>query len=343
MQNEIGNKAVTVEPDEDMVALFARVAELQGTGLSERVAFDTAVVEERIARWPEEWGGDLQVLIYGDFDAPDRDLDYPTFGITVMAGKYTNTSIKTARCVVSARVKVSEKSLLAVWDAVERLNTFLGIWAMIGYGNQGVGWWCHLTSGNMAGTGGPFEKNGIDDALAGIQRLPSETVKRKVKSALYWMREPSPMMLERFKNNILNIYAGYWNAFECLVEAVCLMCPHSKMNKQEKQDGITNFLADKQGKLNVESLADCYRCFVNPGFVAKASHALTVCCPDRAGDYINECFHVKPEHDRLYAVRNAINHGDIDSDSMQEMFRVEDKFGRLHVIVFAMLGCLIQF
>ncbi|MEE9296855.1 MAG: hypothetical protein V3W34_18070 [Phycisphaerae bacterium] len=328
--------------DQFMAGLNKRAAELQETGLSRGVAFGTADLEARIASWPKKWGDDLQVLIYGDFDAPNHDLDYPALGITVEAGKCTNTIIKTALCVVSARVTVREKSLSAVLDAAARLNTFLGIWTIIDWGNRGVGWWCHLTSGTMGTVGGPFEKEGIERAFAGIDRLPPE-VKRKVTAALYWIREPKHMMLEKFKNDILRVYAGYWNAFECLVEAVCLIRPRRKMKKQEKQDGITQFIADRQGKLDVASLSECYRLFVDPGFVAKASHALCSCCPDRADGYIKECFRAKPDQERLYAVRNAINHGDVDSDSIQEMIRVEDKLQRLKMIVFAMLGCLIPF
>ncbi len=343
------DKAVTVAPDKApseadqyMATLNKRAAELQATGLSRGVAFGMAQLEARIARWPEEWGDDLQVLIYGDFSEPNHDLDYPALGITVEAGKRMNTIIKTALCVVNARVKVREKSLSAVLDAAARLNTFLGIWTIIDWGNRGVGWWCSLTSGTMGGAGGPFKKEGIEDALAGIERLPPK-VKRKIRAALYWIREPKQMMLEEFKSDILRVYAGYWNAFECLVEAVCLIRPQSKMKKQQKQDGITQFVADRQGKLDVASLGECYRLFVDPGFVAKASHALCVCFEDRADGYINECFRAKPNQEQLYAVRNAINHGDIDSDSLQEMIRVEDKSGRLKMIVFGMLGRLVPF
>jgi hypothetical protein len=306
------------------------------------VAFGTAQLEDRIARWPETWGDALQVLIFGDFVAPDYDLDYPMLGITVEAGIRKNTIIRTAICVVSARVKVREKSLSAVMDAAARLNTLLGIWTILDWGNRGVGWWCFLTSDTIAGIGGPFMKEGIETALAGIERLPPD-VKRKVRSALYWIREPMRMMLEGYKSDSLSVYAGYWNAFECLVEAVCLVRPQSKLKKQEKQDDITKYIADRQGKLDVASLGECYRLFVDPGFVAKASHALRVCYPDRADGYINECFRAKPVQDRLYAVRNAINHGDIDSDNLQEMIRVEDKFRRLKMIVFGMLGRLIPF
>ncbi len=348
MQNDDNNAAMAApdkvpsEADQYMAALIKRAAELEDTGLSRQVAFGTAVLEARIARWPEKWGDDLQVLIYGDFDAPEHDLDYPTLGITVEAGKRPNTIIKSALCVVRARVKVRERSLAAVLDAAARLNAFLGIWTIIDWGNRGTGWWCYLTSGTMAGVGGPFKKEGVEDTLAGIERLPPKA-KRKVRAALYWIRQPKQMMLESFKNDVFSVYAGYWNAFECLVEAVCLVRPQNKMKKKEKQDGITQFVGDRQGKLDVASLGECYRLFVDPGFIAKAIHALRVCCPDRADGYINECFRAKPDQERLYAVRNAINHGDIDSDSLQELIRVEDKLRRLKMIVFAMLGCLIPF
>jgi hypothetical protein len=328
------------EADRYMAALNKRATELQATGLSRRVAFDTAELESRIAtQWPKQWGNDLHVLIYGDFAAPDHDLDYPALGITVEAGKCTNTFIKTAVCVLSARVKVREKSLSAVLDAAARLNTFLGIWMILNWGNDGIGWWCELIHDILGGGAQPFEKEGIEVALAGIEELPPE-VKRKVRAALYWIQEPKKTMWEKVKRESLHVYAGYWNAFECLVEAVCLIRPQSKMTKQ---DSMTQFIAERQGKLDLASLSECYRKFVDPGFVAKASHALRVCCPDQADGYIKECFRAKPEQERLYAVRNAINHGAIDSDSLQELIRVGEKCWRLKMIVFAMLARLIPF
>jgi hypothetical protein len=254
----------TSEAGRYMAARYKRAAELQDTGLSRWVAFGMTDLEDRIARfWWEKWGDDLHVLIYGDFDAPDHDIEYPALGIAVEAGKRADTFIKTALCVVNARVKVREKSLPAVLDAVARLNTFLGIWTILGWGNRGVGWWCELTHGMSIGTvSGPFEKEGIEVALTGIEQLPPE-VKRKVRAALYWIREPKKMMWAKVKSDILHVYAGYWNAFECLVEAVSLIQPQRKMTKQEKQDGITRFIADRQGKLYLASLGECYRKFVD--------------------------------------------------------------------------------
>ena len=194
----------------------------------------------------------------------------------------------------------------------------------------------------MAGAGGPLKKDGIEGAIKELERLPP-AVRRKVRAALYWMREPKQMILEGFKADILRLYAGYWNALECLVEAVCLMQPASKMKKHEKQEGIIQFLANKGQNIDASSLRECYRLFVDPGFVAKASHALRVSCLRRASGYINECFTTNPARERLNGVRNAINHGEIDGDDLLEMIKVAGKFQRLRMIVLGMLRYFIPF
>ena len=131
MQNDRDNspKKPVSEGDAYVAALMKRRAELRASGFPNLVALGTAELELRIASWPKEWGDDLYVLIYGDFDAPDHVLEYPALGITVEAGNRTNTIIKTALCVIKARVKVSDKSVSAVLDAAARLNTFLGLWS----------------------------------------------------------------------------------------------------------------------------------------------------------------------------------------------------------------------
>jgi hypothetical protein len=343
------NTATETEPDKAgseidcwWAALVKRAGDLQAEGMSRSVAMGTAEMESRIAQWPSAWGDDLCALIYGDFTPPPHDLHYPSVGITIEAEKRTNTIIRPALCVLTARVKVRAKTLAEVLDAASRLNTLLGVWTAIDWGNRGIGWWCHLTHGTMAGAGGSIAKEGVEKALVGIEVLRPE-VKRKVRAALYWLREPKQMMLEKFRSDTLRVYAGYWNAFECLVEATCLVVPQSKMTRQEREEGIARFIAERGGKPDIAALTECYRSFVDPGFVARACHALRVCCAERAEHYIVECFRVKPEHERLYSVRNAINHGDIDEDSIQEMMRVEEKSQRLMFIVFGMLARFIPF
>jgi hypothetical protein len=136
--------------------------------MSRAVALATAEIESRIEAWPAGCSDDLIALIYGDFIAPEQDLEYPIIGITVKAEKLTNTIIHGALCVLRAQVKVSEKSLEAVLDAAARLNTLLGVWTGMDWGNRSVGWWCHITHGTMAGAGGPFEKEGAEQVIAGL-------------------------------------------------------------------------------------------------------------------------------------------------------------------------------
>jgi len=319
-----------------------RTRELHQGGLPYFIAAHLAELERRIEWWPEKWGKNLRVLLYGDFDPLDEDCEYPSLGIMIRAGKLENTVISSARCVIEAEVSVSERSVPGLQNAIERLNTFLGAWTIIDWGNRGVGFWSYLTGPSNGGISGPFKVDGIEDVVAGIDRLNPE-VRRKVRAALYWIRDPKEMLVNRFRNETLRLYAGYFNAFECLVEAVCLIVPRTKANRKQRDEAIAQFLADRQWHLDVDSVRECYKLFVDPGFVAKAKHALIVCCGDRATGYIKECFSVKPKEDQLYAVRNTINHGDVDFDSLREHIRIDQKLNRLQIIVFAMLGRIIPF
>jgi hypothetical protein len=68
-----------------------RAKELQATGMTRGVAVSTAMLEERIARWPPEWGNELQILIYGDFQPPPSSLHFPELKITIEPGVVKNS------------------------------------------------------------------------------------------------------------------------------------------------------------------------------------------------------------------------------------------------------------
>jgi hypothetical protein len=142
------------------------------------------------------------------------------------------------------------------------------------------------------------------------------------------MREPRPMTMESYSNDVLGTFAGYWNAFECLVEAVSIVRPSGRTTLGEKQAQIEQFLADHGGKLTPADVMELNR-IVDPGFRDKASYALRQWLPDKADQYIYECFEVKPDKDRLYQIRNAINHGDFDASNLEELIRIQDKQLRL--------------
>jgi hypothetical protein len=331
----------TAEADQFFQFIRRRSHELQAAGMPEGRARATAMLEDRIAGWPPEWGSELRVILYGDFEAPAGELAFPDLGIVVEPDPVKRSIVSSALCVLKARVTVSERSIAGLADAGARIDRLLGILTALDWGNSGNGWWCSVTHEGMAGVCLEFNKDAIDGANQSVQALPPD-VRRKITSALYWIREPRQMMREGYRSDVLRVYAGYWNAFECLVEAVCIVRPQSKMTKQQKLDAIAQFIADRGGKPDVAALGECYRSFVDPGFVAKASHALRVCFPQHADRYIHECFRVKPKRDRLYDIRNAINHGDIEAGDLQELIRVEDKHRRLWFIVFGMLGQFIS-
>ncbi len=317
-----------------------KTQELVATGMREGHARGLAQLEMRIAQWPSGWGDDLLVLIYGDFNPPPAELDFPDLGITIESEKVTNSFIRSALCVLKARVKIPERSVKALVDAAARINTLLGVLAVLNWGNSGSGWWSHVTHGSIGGVMPKIEPVRVQKVVEALGKLPPP-VARKVRSALYWIREPRQLVMEGHRSDVLRVYAGYWNAFECLIEAVCLLRPSPKLGRAEKQAGIDAFVTARNGKLDAAAIAECYKAFVDPGFVAKASHALRVCFPDRADQYVVECFRMKPEQDRLYDIRNAINHGDVDADNPSELLRVEDRHHRLWMIVFGMLGLII--
>jgi hypothetical protein len=332
--------AGAAEADHFFRTLDQKTKDLIASGLREWHARGLAQLEIRIAQWPTRWGDDLRVLIYGDFTEPPAELDFPDLGITIEPEKVTNSIIRSALSVLKARVKIPEKSVKALVNAATRLDTLLGVLAVLDWGNAGCGWWSEVTHGSMAGLMGPLEPDRVHRVVERLEQLP-QLVARKVRSALYWIREPRQLMMQGYRNDVLRVYAGYWNAFECLVEAVSLLRPQPKLGRVEKQAAIDAFVAGRNSRLDVTAISECYKAFVDPGFVAKASHALKVCFPERADQYVVECFRMKPDQDRLYNIRNAINHGDIDASNPSELLRVEDRHRRLWMIVFGMLGLII--
>ena len=317
-----------------------KTQELVASGIREGHARGLAQLEMRIAQWPSGWGDDLLVLIYGDFNPPTAEMEFPNLGITIEPEKVANSIIKSALCVLKARVKIPDRSVKALVDAAARINTLLGVLAVLNWGNSGSGWWSHVTHGSISGVMPKVEPDRVQKVVEALEKLPLP-VARKVKSAMYWIREPRNLVMEGHRSDVLRVYAGYWNAFECLVEAVCLLRLQPKLGRAEKQADIDALVTARNGKLDAAAISECYKAFVDPGFVAKASHALRVCFPDRADQYVVECFRMKPEQDRLYSIRNAISHGDVDADNQSELLRVENRHRRLWMIVFGMLGLII--
>lgn len=322
----------------ELDSMFERMKELNQQGLNWSQAF----LEYKIENWPLKWGSDFQILIYGDFEPPNADLHFSSLDITIHHEKLENTLIQSTRCVLRATVNVGEKSVPAIIDAIRRINVLLGAWTLVEWGNGTLGWWSHITHNSNKGAIIKLEHEYLDQAIYSVINLPNK-LRQKVDAALYWVREPQNLNIECHRNNLLRIYVSYWNAFECLIEAINILYPLPKLSNIEKQRQLDAFIKAKNGKLTSDDIEKCYKDIVNPGFVGKASHALKVCFPEEAGMYIDECFQILDHRNRLYNIRNAINHGNIDAENPEELMRIDSRLSRLWMIVWKIFSKIINF
>lgn len=320
-----------------------RALELHEGGLDLSVSWSRADLERRLEQWPEAWGDDLMILIAGDFQPPAEDLRFESVGITVHHERKKNTVIKSALCVLQASVTIRERTIAGLHDAARRIGLLLGTWTLVGWGNGAIRWWSHITHGSMAVVGGSFDSEvDMKRAIDAIVGLP-ETVQTRVMAALYWVREPKSLLQESHRRDVLRVFSAYWNAFECLVEAVCILRPQQKTSTAEKRRLITDYVTDQGGSLTPGDIDTLYREVVNPGFVAKASHAIDVCLGSDADSFVQHCFTMEPKGQRLYQVRNAIAHGEIDAENIEELIRIEGRLRELWLVVWRMFGRLIPF
>jgi len=322
--------------------LIKRAQELNFEGFAWEEAHGIAWFEERIRQWPSGWGDDLQILIYGDFKPPEKGINIQSLGIFIHPEKLEKTVIRTAYCVLKATVQIKEKSIEALIDAAKRINILLGGYTLVEWGNGACGWWSWVTHDTGGGVITKLDNKDLPLAIESIKKLPNN-VRQKVDAALYWVREPRSTFLEGHKSDLLRVYSSYWNAFECLVEAVNILRPRKKLTKFEKQEAIDKIVDKNSGKLTPALIEACYKSIVNPGFVSKATHALEVCFENKAVEYINECFRLKQKKDRLYEIRNSINHGSVDAENPNELIRISSRRGKLWMIVWRIFGRLISF
>jgi hypothetical protein len=312
---------------------------------SDGKSYSKEFLEKRIKNWPSDWGDDLHILIYGDFNPPSEDICIPELGITVNHAKKENTGIKSARCVLEASVTIEDKSLESLIDAIRRINTLLGVWTLFKLGQEAIGWTSYITRTTSGGVPHKLEEDkNLDPIIRNILNLPVK-VRKKVDAALYWMREPRNLIVDSYRSDLLRIYSAYWNAFECLVDAAHKIKPEPKLENSEKElqiNKIFDAIKAQDRKLTINDIIECSK-IVDPGFKAKASHALTVCFPsDVAQHLVNECFEIPEKPNRLYQIRNDIDHGNIDAENLEELYRVEPRLTLLEIIVRRMFRQIIR-
>jgi hypothetical protein len=330
------------EPDHEIQQFFRRQNELVAAGMERLYASGLAELEMRLSQWPSAWGDDFHVLLYGDFLAPAAVQAFPDLGITVLPEKRTNTVIRSALCVLEAIVTLPDKSLDSVVDASRRIGLLLGAWSLVNWSHGGIAWWSYITHGSIAGATGEFDRN-YEDIVLAVEKLRAfeEPVRRKVEAALFWIREPHASVLDGYRLFVMRRYSAMWNALECLVGAICLAIPPQKMSPSAKASSIKTALSAGNGKLSPGDIEHLYHAIVNPGFVGKAEHAFTCAYPDEAERMAMECFRRTDKVNRLYNIRNAINHGEIDAENVLELARVSSRYHVLWVIVWRLFGRLL--
>lgn len=327
---------------DELEAMLARVRQHQGAGYLHSHAFELAAFEARVDRaWPATWGSDLVALVFGDFEPPATTLTYASLGISVEPEKQEGTVIRSAMTVLLARVTIPDKSVPSVKDAARRLNLLVGA---LSYVNQGapIRWWCYVMSPTAGGLGYTLTDGEPATLLALIELLPTD-VRRQVGTALFWLREPRSMLLEQqARTDQLAVYAGYWNAFECLVEAANLLVPPRKLTRTEKNAALNARLAESNGVLNVAIVAAMYREIIDRGLREKAAHAVRLCSEDDADGWIADAFAYRPPEHGLYAIRNAINHGTIDVNDPETVMLVDSRFSSLFRLVRVLLNGILN-
>lgn len=329
--------------DDQLQRIVERANELKEDSLDWGHAHSRAWFEHLINEvWPEGWGNNLQVLIYGDFNAPKSIIQDARLGITVYPEKLKDTVIRNALCVLRADVSINEKSIRSVLNAIERLNLFLGAWFLTSWGNNQVGWWCYLTHGGGASASVDLKTDELLSVSSHLCDLP-DSVRQRIGAALYWLRATPTLVLGHNEAHAFRTYSARWNAFECFVEAVHIYRPEPRASRTEKQQAIDGYVVQRGGRLTAQHIDELYRTVVNPGFVGRAKHALTVCFGEVAGDYIYECFDRPDRNNRFYEIRNAINHGEIDAENPEERIRVESRLGLLNLMLLQLFARIVPY
>ena len=138
--------------------------------------------------------------------------------------------------------------------------------------------------------------------------------RKRVASALWWYRKACSAAYY----SVFDSYTAYWNCLEILCNV-----SGSKINKGPKVDeAIQNYLKSKK-TVEAGHILECYNRFVNYSIARQMQDALRAMIgEEQAKQVIYQCFEISPKQDRLYQIRNDINHGNIHENLVRDYERV---------------------
>ena len=316
---------------------FARLKELLAQGVSIDDASEQIFIEDRIRLWQEgvqeKWGDDLVFFLYGGINVTE-DVDIPELGIRVEAERKEGRFVFGAPEAYVCRVKIKSIDFPGYIDAVERLEQFLNAWHVVSWAKP-IHYFCALF----------HQPNG-----GGITNLSSDLSNiRQFMNAASWSEDHLRVLIDRaawwlrhsrhefsssgHETPAFQRYTSYWNAFECLMEVICDIVSPLFLSPAQKKQAVAEFFKLLDHVPTPEDVDTCYRAHVNPGFHARARHALIVVFGLIGEQYYDECFRKQPKQNRLYQIRNDINHGKIVEFNVEDRRRVENAQRRLWLIV----------
>jgi len=321
--------------------LISRRDQLMAEGTPGYEAWNIAVIESQIDKWPSEWGNKLICTIYGPIEIQEP-LDFPELGVRIdNVLDPVSTHLVTWNSY-NATVQVDSKSLEGVVDGLERLEKVLGACHVENW-DATIQYFCPLVhSGGRDLTAALDAETGVQISafLSRVNQLP-EHQQQLIFRAIWWIRYyDAAWQTDDPSMSIFPAYLGNWNALEILSQLIGEAFPENKMTRSERDKGIAEYLDKIEGPPKVNELQECYRLFVDTGTRGRVSHAFNVCFGSISDQYVAEFFECNPPERRLYQIRNDISHGNISEYDPNQRLRVGAGLNRLRVVVLNMIRIL---
>ncbi len=322
------------------------VKKLREEGKSYTAAHELAGLDMKIRSWPKGWGEDLVASIYGFLEIQVK-VELPELGIIIEPKKEVPKKdggkfVFGAPYAYSAKLELSSKDKESVLDARNRLEKFLSAWRMTEWPGREVNYWCYLFSKGGGGVLTSLDNEKLEDIKRALSTITKYTESQRalIWQAAWWLRQCNDSFFNNPNPSVFREYLAYWNALECLTEAICDINKPKKLTKQEKNSIINQYLSKINRVPNVEDIYKLYNHVIDPGLSQKIQHAFLVCFRHVGNQYYEECFKKQPKKSRLYQIRNDIAHGNIVEYELDDMIRVDEALNRLHIIDNNMLSIL---
>jgi len=322
------------------------VKKLREEGKSYTEAHELADLDMKIVQWPKNWGNDLVASLYGFLEINER-IELPELGITIepernVPKKDSGKFVFNAPYAYSATVQLSNRDTVSVLDARKRLEQFLSAWRMTEWPGRDVNYWCHLFYRGVGGVQTRLDSEKLEDIKRALSVITKYTEHQQVLiwQAAWWLRQCNEPLFSNPNPSVFREYLAYWNALECLTEAICDIIKPKKLSKLEKNILISKYFTQINRAPTSADIDKIYNRVVNPGLPRKVQHAFIVCFRYVGNQYYDECFKKQPKKSQLYQIRNDIAHGNIVEYELDNRIRVDEALNRLHIIVNNMLSIL---